>query len=101
MLTLCNDSPLHYYQMCNGIQHHFRNSYCNRNHVKWLKKIKELKEKGDPEWLHISQEDLLVGMPSICRFECGKSMLKNKKMHIVQKQVACGAKVIFSNFAAI
>jgi len=98
MLTSCNDNTMrlnHYCQICNGIHCHFCNSYCNRNHTKRLKKIKELKEKGDPKSLCILREDPLVGILINCRFDFGKPISENTKLRIVQKEVVFGKKVIF------
>jgi len=98
MLTSWNDNTMrlnYYCQTCNSVQYHFCNSYCDRNHTKRLKKIKELKEKGNSESLHILREDSLVGIPINCRFDFRKPISKNTKLRIIQKQVAFGEKVIF------
>ena len=44
--------------------------------MKQLNKIKELKEKDNPESLHALREDSLVGMQILYRFDYGKYLSK-------------------------
>jgi len=60
-----------------------------------LNKIKEFKQNSNPKFLRVLREDLLVGIPIICRFDCGKPISNNTKLHIIQKQVAFSKKIIF------
>ena len=64
------------------MQRHACGSYCNCNHAKYMKKMQELKEKGDPESLQYLRDDPLVGIPIDCRFKYPKLLDLNMHLEI-------------------
>ena len=60
-----------------------------------MKKIQELKEKGDPESLQLLTDDPLVGIPIDYRFDYPKLLDLNMHLEITQWAVPCGNSYTF------
>ena len=87
-LTSCanvNERVNNYCHTVNAVQRHLCNSYCDRNHAKRLRKIQELKEKGDEQSLKLIHDDPLVGIRIDCRFAFPKELSTNTYLKITQK----------------
>ena len=80
-----NERVNNYCHTVNAVQRHLCNSYCDRNHAKRLRKIQELKEKGDEQSLKLIHDDPLVGIRINCRFAFPKELSTNTYLKITQK----------------